>query len=99
MTTPRVLNVKTADARECIGAVPIWRGTKWGNEATLRALRGTVSRKEAVERFEAWLMTQPDLIDLAKQELRGKNLLCYCAPRKCHGDVLLRIANESTTTE
>jgi hypothetical protein len=26
-------------------------------------------------------------------ELRGKDLVCWCAPEACHGDVLLRLAN------
>jgi hypothetical protein len=25
--------------------------------------------------------------------LRGMNLICYCAPKRCHADVLLRLAN------
>jgi Domain of unknown function (DUF4326) len=28
-------------------------------------------------------------------ELRGKDLLCFCAPAACHGDLLLRLANTS----
>jgi hypothetical protein len=26
-------------------------------------------------------------------ELRGKDLVCWCAPKPCHGVVLLRLAN------
>jgi Domain of unknown function (DUF4326) len=26
-------------------------------------------------------------------ELRGKDLLCWCAPEVCHGDELLELAN------
>jgi hypothetical protein len=29
-----------------------------------------------------------------KKELRGKHLVCFCAPKACHADTLLRIANE-----
>lgn len=30
-----------------------------------------------------------------KSELRGKNIACWCGlSEKCHGDILLRIANE-----
>jgi hypothetical protein len=25
--------------------------------------------------------------------LKGKDLACWCAPEKCHGDILLRLAN------
>ena len=27
-------------------------------------------------------------------ELRGRDLVCWCAPEPCHGDVLLQLANE-----
>lgn len=28
-------------------------------------------------------------------ELAGEDLVCYCAPAACHGDILLRLAKES----
>ena len=30
---------------------------------------------------------------IALPELRGRNLVCFCAPAACHGDVLLELAN------
>ena len=30
----------------------------------------------------------------ALPELRGKDLVCWCAPLACHGDLLLRLAGE-----
>lgn len=33
-----------------------------------------------------------------KRELRGRDLVCWCFPLTCHGEILLRIANEETTT-
>ena len=33
---------------------------------------------------------------IIRQELRGKDLACWCAPELCHGEVLLAIANEAT---
>jgi hypothetical protein len=29
----------------------------------------------------------------ALPELRGKDLICWCAPKPCHADVLLDLAN------
>jgi hypothetical protein len=29
-----------------------------------------------------------------KAELRGKDLVCHCAPDACHAEVILTIANE-----
>lgn len=43
-------------------------------------------------RHERWLAGQHHLLR-ALDELRGKDLVCFCAPRPCHGDLLLRLAN------
>jgi hypothetical protein len=39
------------------------------------------------------LLNSPELL---KQlgELRGKDLVCFCAPNACHGDVLVKIVNK-----
>jgi hypothetical protein len=34
----------------------------------------------------------------ALPEFRGKDLVCWCAPEECHGDVLLELVNASDTT-
>ena len=71
-------------------AVYIGRPSKWGNPFII-GRDGT--REEVIKKFKDWLLNNPKLIAECKQELRGKNLVCYCAPSKCHGDVLLEIAN------
>jgi hypothetical protein len=30
----------------------------------------------------------------ARHELAGRDLVCWCAPLPCHGDVLLRLLSE-----
>jgi hypothetical protein len=52
------------------------------------------SRAEVIEKYETWLMSQPQLLSKL-HDLRGKNLVCWCAPQACHADVLLRLANKS----
>ena len=70
--------------------VYIGRPSKWGNPFEI-GKDGT--RKEVIEKYAAWIKTQPNLLaDL--HELRGKNLGCWCSPRACHGDVLMKLANE-----
>ena len=40
------------------------------------------------------LRTNPDLINSARLELRGKDLACWCPlGQPCHADVLLEVAN------
>ena len=45
------------------------------------------------------LLNSPDLMEAARIELAGRDLLCFCAPLACHGDVLLEIANHYTLGE
>lgn len=75
-------------------AVYIGRPSKWGNPFMLRPNSTPEERSLVIEKYKLWLTTHPELIAAAKRELRGKDLLCWCAPLACHGDVLLRIANE-----
>ena len=49
------------------------------------------TRAEVIEKFAAHLLNGPLSDDL--EELRGKDLVCWCAPLPCHADVLLRLAN------
>lgn len=50
--------------------------------------------REAVERFREHLMATPELVELIRRELRGRNVACWCGPEgPCHGDVILEVAN------
>ena len=83
----RVLNKHAAGGHH--GAIYIGRGSKWGNPFRIGADgdRATVIAKHA-----RWLRDQHHLLR-ARDELRGKDLLGFCAPVPCHGDLLLRLAN------
>ena len=80
--------------RDIEDSVYIGRPSKWGNPFVI-GKDGT--RDQVVAKYEAWLLEKPELVEAAKRELRGRTLLCFCAPAPCHGDVLLRVANESTS--
>jgi len=71
-------------------AVYIGRPGKWGNPFQMGR---DGSRAEVVEKFSAYIGTRPELQAVIKRELRGKDLVCWCAPAACHGDVLHRVAN------
>lgn len=80
---PRVYNKHNGDAPA--DAVYIGRGSPWGNPYPITA---TSSRNEVCDLFEKYVLPK-----LVVEELRGKNLICYCAPKRCHGDAILRKAN------
>jgi Domain of unknown function (DUF4326) len=71
--------------------VYIGRPSKWGNPFVIGP---DGNRDDVVRKFEEYLMLNPKLMEAAKQELKGKDLVCFCAPLPCHGDILSRIANE-----
>lgn len=83
---PRVLNQK----RDLIpdDAVYIGRGSKWGNPFMVG--------RDGSREYCIWLYERYLRVMLHKDvgELRGKDLVCFCAPEPCHGDVLLKLANE-----
>lgn len=71
--------------------VYIGRPSQWGNPFVIGP-DGT--REEVIAKYEEWLTKQPDLIEKAKVELKGKTLGCFCSPLGCHGDVLLKFTND-----
>lgn len=78
--------------------VYIGRPSKWGNpwshqDDTLAEYK-VETRKEAVDKYEQWIRSQPDMMKAIKTELKGKVLGCWCAPKLCHGYILAWIANE-----
>lgn len=94
---PRVWNKR--DPLTPPDAVYVGRPTMFGNPFTHLASRVPATlrvdtREEAIARYEVWLAHHPELIAAAKRDLRGKDLVCWCAPQACHADTLLRIANE-----
>jgi len=89
--TPKVVHCKKEEFDVYVG-----RGSKWGNpyshkEGTL-AEHVVGSRREAIEKFEEYLLSNEDLMS-SLNELKGKVLGCWCKPKSCHGDILLRYAN------
>lgn len=86
---PKVVNKRTATADELNNGVYIGRPTMWGNPFST----GSYGREGAIRKYREYLFANPDLLAAAQKELRGKDLICWCAPRPCHGDILLDVAN------
>jgi len=79
--------------------VTVARPTKWGNPFVMGA---QMSREEAMAAYRAWLdasETGQTIKKAARDELRGKNLACWCRlDEACHADVLLDLANAQRST-
>lgn len=85
---PRVLNKRfEAD----VPAVYIGRGSRYGNPFRI-GVDG--DRAEVVRKHAAWLRGQHGQLKTL-DDLRGRHLMCFCAPLACHGDLLLKLANST----
>lgn len=73
-----------------LNTVYVGRPTKWGNPAPTELY----GRGLAVDSYKRFIKSNVQLIDLVREELKGKNLACWCElSDPCHADVLLDIAN------
>ena len=72
-------------------AVYIGRPSIWGNPFEI-GKDGT--RSEVIRKFEDWILYSPDAQHLRVQlpSLTNKILGCWCAPKACHGDVLVNLS-------
>lgn len=86
---PQLYNRHTGDAPP--DAVYIGRGSPYGNPFEI-GRDGT--RAQVCRKYEEYVMNNPELLERIKTELKGRDLLCSCFPKKCHGDFLLRVAND-----
>lgn len=73
-------------------AVLVDRSTDYGNPFIIGS---DGSREEVIDKYERWIfqIRQSHLRVRMQKELRGKDLLCWCAPQECHADIILKIAN------
>lgn len=55
-------------------------------------------RDEAIKLYRKWFrkkLSESAVFSLRVEELRGKALICYCAPQPCHGDVIVEHLNNN----
>lgn len=81
---PRVLNRHRDEVPH--DAVYVGRGTPWGNPFHVGR---DGPRAVVLKKFEREVLPTLDLAPL-----RGRDLVCSCAPKACHADALLRAANK-----
>lgn len=72
--------------------IRIDRRTRWGNPYIMKC---EADRPLVIAEYRRWLWHQIKTGSVTKVDLlalRGKRLLCHCAPKACHGDVLAAAA-------
>jgi len=88
---PKVYNKR--DKNVPADAIYVGRPSVFGNPFAMRE-HTKANRDKVCDAFENMCSLNPKFRERIKQELRGKDLVCWCAPARCHADTLLRIANE-----
>ena len=97
---PRVLNKRTDELHAA--AIYVGRSKnpelgKWGNP--YRVGKGEIGRQKAIDKYIKYIDRRISEGSLDVTELTGKDLVCWCAPRACHADYLLKIANPDLERE
>lgn len=83
-------------------AVYVGRPSKWGNpfKITDPLLPHGLSKREkhqmVTDEYRRYILANPELMRQLS-ELKGKDLVCWCAPLPCHADVLLELANKEVS--
>ena len=71
-------------------SIYIGRPSKWGNPFEIGK---DGNRDEVVEKYTTYILSNEELLNDLYQ-LKNKDLVCYCSPKLCHGDVLIILANQ-----
>lgn len=72
--------------------VYVGRGSVWGNDEPMKD-KSEEERARVIECYRHQLWKQINSGEITKEmllELDGKRLACYCAPKRCHADVLVK---------
>jgi hypothetical protein len=102
MTPKRIQLSRRKGWRMPANTLKIDRTTKWGNPFVIGKDGARAECIELYKRFVAGnaatkrkdVLASRELVASSAQELRGKNLACWCPmDEPCHADFLLKIAN------
>lgn len=96
-----ILPILTKVAHVKSNAIGVYCGRKWGKYSD--SLWGNPfhigkdgTRDEVIERYRKYFYGRIAIDKVFKEEtekLRGKTLLCWCYPKKCHCDVIAEYLN------
>jgi Domain of unknown function (DUF4326) len=90
-TVPKVLNRRDLGGGDPPSSIYIGRPGPLGNPFVI-GIDG--NRKECLEKHMNIVLESPTLLAQVRQ-LKGLDLVCWCAPEPCHGDFYLKLANMS----
>lgn len=91
ITETKVVNIKTfRGPYEYIG-----RGSVFGNpypitKGRISAVGKRKARQEVIDHYRKWFRNKlrDEEFRIQVLALKGKNLGCFCAPKRCHGEII-----------
>jgi len=88
----KILNKHTATKKELINAIDITRQGPHGLGNPFKIEEGQ-NREWVVKKFDDLINTNLKLKEKIKILVKGKNVVCVCAPKLCHGNPMVILAN------
>jgi hypothetical protein len=90
----RIQRKRTKGCKQPEGTVYVGRPSKWGNPFTV-GKDGLTTIEKVLSAYELATKVKIGQGWLDINELKGKNLSCWCSlSQKCHADILLKLANK-----
>jgi hypothetical protein len=86
----KVLSKRNLPRPDGVERVYIGRPSFWGNPFEI-GVHG--NRQEVIDAYERYVRSSCEHI-ASLHELVGKDLVCWCSPLPCHGDVLVKLVAE-----
>lgn len=85
--------MKVLNKRDVSGSFDMYigRGSPWGNPYVIGK---DGDRAEVIAKYRKYAVMMLSENPHWLYRLRGKDLVCFCAPLACHGDVLLEMIGE-----
>lgn len=68
----------------------IGRSSIWGNPFVMHS---ESERTKVIQQYEVYILNKPELLKQLPT-LKDKVLDCWCKPKACHGDILVKLVNE-----
>lgn len=71
-------------------------GSLFANPFAMKTGGDDIERDRVIASYEGWIKDEIQGGRIRKEDLlalRGKKLVCYCSPKKCHGDIIKNLVN------
>lgn len=91
----KVLNFKNSNLEDLkkgvyIGRYNSYYGFKDSKYRNIYVIGKDGNGEEVVEKYDKYIRSKYSIEEI-KRDLKGKNLICWCFPNYCHGNILKEI--------